>query len=206
MPVVAEELARQFGGPAQAFAYRLRYAFEQGGQPWEEDVFLALLYSGDATITSWYVNFAYTVRAPQGMLDQEQSVISTVIASRETTPAWEGTYRVVQELFRQGIVQQMADTEALGRTLAQHRAESAALQAEVVAERQASQERIAELRRESLGGVQTYVDPVSQTLVRLPLGWTDHYVNEQGQYLAADPGFDPATVFGPGLQRLQPRQ
>lgn len=206
VPVIAEEFKRQFGGPADASAYLLRYEFEQDGQAWEQDVSFALLYSGSAGLTSWYVNFAYTVRAPKGELDRNQGTISTVVASRITTPGWEGIYRLVQGLFTQGIQQQMADTAAFGRTLAQHRAESAALQQQVTEERRASQDRIAELRQESLAGVETYVDPVNGSLVQLPVGWNDYWVNQRGEYLTSDqPGFDPNAIDSGGWQRLQRR-
>lgn len=206
VPVVAEEMKRQYGGPAEAGSYRLRYEFQLDGQLWEEDVYLALLYSGSAEAVSWQVNFAYAVRAPQGVLDREQGIISTVIASRTTTPEWEATYRLVQQLFRQGIAQQMADTAEFGRQLAQYRAESQALQQQVVAERWASQDRIAELRRESLGGVQTYVNPFDQTFVQLPVSWQQYWVNAQGEYIVADtPNFDPNQFDNQGWQLLTPR-
>jgi hypothetical protein len=205
VPSVANEFQAQFGGPSTAAAYRLRYAYDQDGQAWEEDVFFALLYSGTTELTSWYVNFAYTVRAPQGELDRNTGLISTVVASRTTTPEWEATYRVVQQLFTQGIQQQMADTEAFGRTLAAHRAEIAALQEQVTQERVASQDRIAELRRESLGGVETYDDPVNGAAVQLPVGWNAYWVNERGEYLTSDAGFDPNTLNDGTWQRLQVR-
>jgi hypothetical protein len=205
VPAVAVEFARQFGGAAEAFAYTLRYRYDQDGLTWDEDVSFALLYSSGNGITSWYVNFAYTVRAPAGELDRNAGVISTVVASRTVTPQWEAIYRLVQQLFIHGIRQQMADTEAFGRTLAQYRAETAALQEQVTQERQASQDRIADLRGEVLQGIQTYVDPVNQQLVQLPDGWSQYWVNQQGQYAATDPGFDPSTFAGGGWQRLEPR-
>ncbi len=206
VPAIANEFLGQFGGPADAAAYRLRYEYDQDGQTWEEDVSFALLFSGSAELTSWYVNYAITVRAPKGQLDASAGVISTVIASRTTTPQWEATYRLVQQLFNQGIQQQMADTVAFGETLARHRAESAALQEQVTQERLASQDRIAELRRETLGGVETYVDPVNGGLVQLPVGWNDYWVNPQGGYLTSDqPGFDPNTLNQGFWQRLERR-
>ncbi len=207
VPSVAQEFARGFGGAAEAYAYRLRYEFNQGGQIWEEDIFLALLYTGNQGITSWYVNFAYTIRAPKGVIDQNIGLLSTIIASRTTTHQWEGIYRLVQALFTQGIRQQLADTEAFGRTLAQYRAESQALQAQVAAERQASQDRIADLRGQALQGIDTYVDPFQGTFVQLPQGWVEYWVNPRGEYLTADvPGFDPNQFDNQGWQRLQRRQ
>jgi hypothetical protein len=206
VPAIAEDFKRNFGGPADAFAYRMRYEVLVNGTTWEEDVSFALLYAGNSSITSWYVNYAYTVRAPKGVLDRLAGVISTVLASRNSTPEWEANFRLVQRLFTQGIQQQMADTEAFGRTLAAHRAESAALQAQVTAERAASQDRIAELRRETLGGVETYNDPVNRVPVQLPVGFNEYWVNTKGEYLtSSQAGFDPNTLNSGFWQRLERR-
>lgn len=44
------------------------------------------------------------------------------------------------------------------------------------------------------GGVETYVDPVNQELVQLPVGWKEYWVNPQGGYLTSDtPGFGRAA-------------
>ena len=110
-------------------------------------------------------------------------------------------------LFIQGIQQQMADTAAFGQLLAQHRAESQALQEQVVQERQASQDRIADLRGEALQGIQTLVNPIDNTLIQLPQGYNQYWVNSQGQFVVSDQsGFDPNAFGGSGWQLLQPRQ
>lgn len=207
VPQVAAAFVEGYGGPATAAAYRMRYEFVYEGQVWEEDVFFALLVAGSEVITSWFVNFAYTVRAPKGQIDTNIGLISTVIASRTTTPEWEGVLRLVIQLFIQGVQQQMADTEAFGRLMAQYRAESQALQAQVTAERQASQDRIAQLRRDTLGGVDNYYDPYQQSVVQLPVGWIDYWVNPRGEYLTSDTlGFDPNQFdIGGQWQRLQLR-
>jgi hypothetical protein len=169
-------------------------------------VHLALLFAGTPELTSWYVNFAYTTRAPKGQLDANAGLISTIVASRISSPQWEGMYRVVQQLFLQGI-QQLNDTAALGRALADHRAESQALQQQVIAERQASQDRIADLRGETLAGVQTYTDPVNGGFVQLPIGFDEYWVNDRGEYLSSSQaGFDPNTLNAGTWQRLQLRQ
>lgn len=207
VPAVAQEFLVGFGGPADAAAYRLRYEYQRDGQIWEEDVHLALLFAGTPELTSWYVNFAHTTRAPKGQLDANAGLISTIVASRISSPQWEGMYRVVQQLFLQGIQQQLNDTAALGRTLADHRAESQALQQQVIAERQASQDRIADLRGETLAGVQTYTDPVNGGFVQLPIGFDEYWVNDRGEYLSSSQaGFDPNTLNAGTWQRLQLRQ
>ena len=204
VPAIAAEFKTGFGGPADAAAYRLRYAYQQDGQPWEEDVSFALLFSGTPDRASWYVNFAHTERAPRGQLDANAGIISTIIASRTSTPGWEATYRFVQGLFVKGIQQQMADTQAFGQLLAQSRAEIAALQAQVTQERQASEDHIAEVRGETLAGVTTFNDPVSGSLVQLPDGFNEYWVNQSGEYLSSgQPGFDPNTLNDGTWQLLQ---
>lgn len=205
-PQVADDFVTQFGAPANAAAYRMRYSYFLDGQPWDEDVSFALLFSSANGMESWYVNFAYTTRAPQGLLEAMAPTLSTIVASRTTTPEWEATFRLTQGLFYQGIQQQMADTQAFGQLLAQHRAESQALQQQIVAERNASQDRIADLRGQVLAGIDTFVDPLNQRLVQLPAGQGTYWVNAGGQYIASDqPGFDPATQFGGTWTLLQQR-
>ena len=207
VPEIAQEFIAGFGAAADAHAYRMRYEYTRDGQPWERDVTFALLVSGDANLTSWYVNFAWTVAGPRGSIDATASLVSTIVASRITTPEWEGNYRLVQQLFYQGIQQQMADTVAFGELLAQYRAESQALQAEVTAERAASQDHQAEVFRETLVGVQTYSDPINDTLVQLPIDYNQYWVNEQGEYLAvSEPGFDPNTLNDGTWQPLVPQR
>ena len=206
VPATAQEFLRQFAGPGVAHAYRLRYAYSRNGQPWERDVSFALLFSGPSNLMSWYVNFAHTESAPQGLLDRNAGVISTVIASRNTTPEWEANYRLVGELFRKGLQQQLANDVAFGQLLTQYRSESARLQQQVTAERQASEDHQAQLEREILGGVQTYNDPVNNGLVELPVGWKTYWENANGEYVAVDqPGFDPNTLNDGTWQRLTPR-
>jgi hypothetical protein len=206
VPQVADEFVRQYGGAANAAAFRMRYEFTgDDGQIWEEDVFFAWLFAAGELPLLWYVNFAYTVRAPKGAIDANAATVSTVVSSRNTTPEWEAVYRLCQQLFTQRIQQQMADTAAFGRLLTEHRAESQALQQQVVAERQASQDRIADMRGEVLAGVETFIDPVAQQYVQLPAGHAT-WVNDRGQYLSSDqPGFDPTRDLGGTWTMLQPR-
>jgi hypothetical protein len=141
------------------------------------------------------------------MIDANAGVISTVISSRTTTPEWEATYRLVNQLFTERIQQQLADTRAFGELLNQYRNESQALQAQVTAERQASQDRIAELRGNTLAGIDNYVNPYDQSVVQLPSTWSTYWVNDQGEYIVSDTvGFDPNSVPNIGVwQQLQPR-
>jgi len=204
-PIIAEEFLARFGGPGEAHAYKMRFTYTRDGQAWERDVSFAILVSAAPQVTSWYVNFAHTEAGPAGSLDANAGVISTVIASRISTPEWEGIYRQCIKLFIQGIQQQMADTVRFGQLLAQYRAESRALQQQVIDERWASQDRQAEINGQILSGVQTYTDPTTDLYVELPSTWDTYWVNENGEYIAADdPNFDPNDMNDGTWTQLAP--
>lgn len=203
-PAIAEEFVSRFGGAANAGAWKIRYEYVSNGVVWEQDVSFSLLFSGTDPV-SWFVNYASTAGAPKGELDRQEGLVSAVIASRVTTIEWEANFRLVTQLFYQGIQQQMADTVAFGELLAQYRAESQALQQQVFDERMASQDRQNEVFRDTLGGVEGYDDPVNGGVVQLPLGWDTYWVNEQGEYIAvSDPNFDPNTMNDGSWQQLEP--
>jgi hypothetical protein len=205
LPAAVDQALQGSNGQASAGAWRIRYEYEFEGVVWEQDVSFTLLYVG-SDIVSWFVNDAYTVGAPKGVLDRLAGVVSSIVASRRTTVEWEANYRLVLGLFYQGIQQQMADTVAFGQLLAQYRAESQALQQQVFDERMASQDRQAQVFRDTLGGVQPYDDPVNGGIVQLPLGWDTYWVNSQGEYIAvSDPNFDPNSLDDGFWEQLEPR-
>ena len=208
VPEVAQEFLTGFGGPGDAHAYRMRYNYTnpQTGTPWEEEVDFALLVASGTGVTSWYVNFAYAVRGPAGALDDHAGEISTIVASRQTTPEWEAIYRLVQQLFVQGIQQQMADTQAFGNLLARYRAQTQALQAQITAERQASEDHIADLRGETLQGIGSYINPIENSIVQLPSNGASYWVDQQGNYFVSDGTVDPNQLpNGGGWTQMQPR-
>lgn len=206
-PDIADVFLRQAGGQGAAFAYRIRYSYDLNAQPWERDVSFTLHFVGDAsTVASWFVYGAHTEAAPAGQLDQYHPLLSTVMASRTTTPEWEATQTLVAKLFYQGLRQEIANEAAFGQLLTQYEQQTAQLQQQVIADRQASEDHNAEVFRETLGGVQAYDDPVNGRPVELPLGYQTYWVNEKGEYLAADQAsFDPNTLNDGTWQRLTPR-
>src|SRR5260370_614199 len=79
-PKIAQQsIASNPGWRAQAV--RLRYAFEQQGKPWEQDVYFTLAYAPvNGGVTMWNVQQAYTSVAPKGGLDASAALIKAVIA------------------------------------------------------------------------------------------------------------------------------
>ncbi|MEI7547281.1 MAG: hypothetical protein WCK21_04385, partial [Actinomycetota bacterium] len=201
----AQAFVKGFGAAADAHGWRLRYAYQHNGHPWERDVSFAILVSAGPQVTSWYVNFAHTEDGPAGSLDTNAGVISTVVASRISTPEWEGIRQMCIKLFVKGIQQQMADTVRFGQLLAQYRAESQQLQQQIIDERWAQQDYQAQVNGQILEGTQTYTDPNDQTMVQLPSTWDTYWVNQNGEYVVVDdPNFDPNSMNDGTWHQLQP--
>ena len=177
----------------QAKAVRLRYAFEQQNQPWEQDVCFTLAYAPvKAGVAMWNVQRAYTCFAPKGGLDAHASLIKAVIANVSLTPEWLATASVVKQLQRQGFQQQMADTAAFGRKLQDYTAHIRQLGQQMHEERMKSFDRIAESQREYLGGVETYNDPYQRQAVFMPAGYKAYWVNQKGEVvLSEQTGYNP---------------
>jgi hypothetical protein len=207
LPQIAEIVLQKAGGQGAAFTYRIRYDYSRNGQPWQRDVTFTLHFVGDpSTVASWYVYGASTEAAPAGQLDRYVPLLSAIVASRTTTPEWEATQTLVARIFYQGLRQEIANEAAFGRLLTQYEQQTAQLQQQIVADRQASEDHNAEVFRETLGGVQSYDDPVNGHPVELPLGYQTYWVNEKGEYLAADQAsFDPNSLNDGTWQRLTPR-
>lgn len=191
-PKVAQQaVANDPGWRAQSV--RLRYAFDQQGKPWEQDVYFTLAYAPlNAGVASWNVQRAYTCVAPKGGLDAGVALIRAVIADASFTSEWLATYSVVQQLRRQGLQQQMADTAAFGRKLQDYTAHIQKLGQQMHEERMKSFDHIAQSQREYLGGVETYTDPYQNQGFYLPAGYKECWVNQKGEVVLAEQvGYDP---------------
>jgi hypothetical protein len=200
-----QAVARDVGWRAQAL--RLRYRYEQGGQPWERDVHLTLAYApANNGIAMWNVQRAFTCSAPLGGLDRMAPVLQALVANVQFTPEWQATYSVVQRLRRQGLQQQMADTAAFGRQLQAHREEVQRLGQQMHEERMKSADRIAEGQREYLAGVETFSDPFQKLGVYLPAGYKEHWVNPKGEViLSTEVGFNPNPGDTQDWRRMERR-
>ena len=111
-PGIAREAVAQNPG-WHARAFRMRYDFDQAGRSWEQDVYFTLAYAPvNAGIAMWNVQRAFTCSGPRGTLDASVGLLKAVIGNTSFTGEWLATYGVVQQLRRQGLQQQMADTAA----------------------------------------------------------------------------------------------
>jgi hypothetical protein len=207
LPRLGRLLATGAGG-GQGMGYKVRYAYNFNGQPWEEDVSFALAFRQTGMGVLWMVNYATTTRAPAGTLDKMAPVTGAVLGSAYFTDEWSAVVGVCRQLFTKGLQQMVADNARVAQSIAQYRAESQALQQQIVQERERSVAARAEVFRETLGGVETVADPYQYRDIQLPASYKDYWVNSKGEYILSDQtGFDPnvgSTVEWKRMQRINP--
>ncbi len=197
--VLAQAMQFQVGA-----SRRVRYEYTAGGQPWEEDVFVTLVYKTVDYITFWSVASAYTFRAPKGRLDALTPVMNTTMNTMRITPEWYAQRGYMQQMFydrmRQGI-------QAAGRLSAHIAANNAEIQqmfADSYRRSQESGDRISRSYAEYIRGVETYRDPFESRQVQLPSGYRGVWVSRTGDYvLSNEAGFDPNVGSNIEWRRLE---
>jgi hypothetical protein len=205
LPKVAQQISQSYGGQSQVRASRVRYEYNNQGQPWEEDVYVALVYTPWQMGTLWSVNQGYSFRAPKGKLDAMTPLMLSVVNSTRISPDWFGGYMYVQQLFNNRMNQGIKDAAAISQTVTQNSEEIRRMFSESYKQRQESQDRIAQSYSETIRGVDTYKTP-DATSVQLPSGYRDAWVNNRGEYiLSNEAGFDPNVGDTSSWQRLQRR-
>jgi len=89
------------------------------------------------------------------------------------------------------------------RIMEQSRRKIGAIVDHTYARRQASLDRQFERRSQALRGVETFVDPATNTRVELSHGYQDAWANGLGDYVLSDsPGFDPGRELGGNWRAL----
>lgn len=200
--------AARVPGQLAAQSFRIRYEYQNNGQPFEADVYYTASYGTTQMGTMWDLTDARVYKGPKGSLDANAAMLRAVYQSIQMTPQWQASLQIVRQLFTQGLKQILQDQQVMAQKLAEYRDHTARLAQQISQERMASQDRQAEAFREVLGGVETYSDPYQGQNVYLPAGYKNYWVNNKGEYLLTDQtGFDPnvgSTVEWKAMPRRDP--
>jgi len=192
LPKVAALVAQTHGGPCTAKSGRIRYEYQAGGQPWEEDVYVTLVYTPMQQMTLWSVTSAYAFRAPKGQLNRLTPVMNTSINSQRLNPDWYGGYMYVQKLFLDRMNQGIRNARAISETITRNSEEIRRMFDDSYRQRCESQDRISRSFSEYIRGVETYRNPYEDRPIQLPSGYANAWVNRSGEYiLSPQAGFDP---------------
>jgi hypothetical protein len=192
LPKIAAQVAAMNGGQSSAKSGRVRYEYQVGGQPWEEDVYVTLVYWPTQMGAIWSVSSAHSFRAPKGQLAHLTPVMNTTINSLRLSPEWYGGYMYVQKLFQDRMKQGIRNARILSDTITRNNEEIRQMFSESYRQRCESQDRISQKFSEYIRGVETYRNPYEDRPIQLPSGYNDVWVNRSGEYILSNQaGFDP---------------
>lgn len=181
LPAVAAEAARANSAPglqAQGESYRVRLQYEANGQPFEEDVYLTLLFfalGGGAWY--WQPSELYSLRAPRGELDARTPLLRAVAASSSVSHDWFAINTDIHQRQAESILNRMRQLGDLHWQLYQERQGLTDMYHDAWQARQASQGRIHDAYSQHVRGLQAYETPGGERL-DLPAGY-DHAFLEQ---------------------------
>jgi hypothetical protein len=204
LPKVAAQVAQMSGGQTTARAGRVRYAYQIGSRPWEEDVYVTLVYTPYPLGTLWSVTSAYSFRAPKGLLDRLTPVMNTMVNTLRLSPDWYGGYMYVQKLFYDRMNQGIRDARAISETITRNSEEIRKMFCDSYRQRSESQDRISRSFSEYIRGVETYRNPYEGRPVQLPSGYNNVWTNRLGEYILSDQaGFNPNVGSNVEWRRLE---
>ena len=204
LPKVAAQVAQASGGQSTARCGRVRYEYQVGSQPWEEDVYVTLVYTPNAMGTFWSVTSAYSFRAPRGQLDRLTPVMNTTVNTLRLSPDWYGEYMYVQKLFFDRMNQGIRDAGALSERISRNSEEIRQMFSDSYRRRCESDDRISRKYSEYIRGVETYRNPYEDRPVQLPSGYSNAWVNRSGEYILSDQaGFDPNVGSNVQWRRIE---
>ncbi len=142
----------------------------------------------------------FAARAPQGELERHVRLFEAIWRSFRLDPRWDAArlqfWQAIARIEHQGAQDRL-------RIMEQSRREIGAIVDQTYASRQASLDRQFERRSQALRGVETFVDPATDTRVELSHGYQDAWTNGLGDYVLSDsPGFDPGRELGGNWRAL----
>lgn len=201
---LADQLVRAEDAPPFARCARVRYEYREGGQSWEEDVYITLSYVPTQVGTYWTVERAYSFRAHQGQLDRLTPVMYATINTYRLSPNWYGYLMYVRKLFNDRMAQGIRNAGIISDTITRNTAEIRKMYEDSYRKANESQDRISRSYSEYIRGVETYRNPYEDRPIQLPSGYDGVWVNRSGEYLLSNhPGFNPNEGSTTEWRRMQ---
>jgi hypothetical protein len=148
---------------------------------------------------SYYTYFTTTAddimsfSAPEGELEKNEKLFSTIMASFHLNPVWE---RAINNFFNNMANIQLKGAMDRSRIWSNAMNEIGNMQYQSWQQREQSQDKIAQNWSQYMRGVETYFDPNTNTSVELSSGYNQAWSDNNGNYiLSEDPNFNPNEYF-----------
>jgi hypothetical protein len=143
-------------------------------------------------------------RAPKGQLERHEKLFEAIYRSYRLNPVWESA--VAQHFLTMDRIN-LKGVQDRQRIMRQSQQEIGAMIEQGYFKRQAIMDRSAERQIQALRGVETYIDPITQTRFDLTSGYQGAWTNGLGDYVLSDStGFNPARELKGNWTALQPEK
>jgi hypothetical protein len=206
MPKIAATVQQACGDPNQAKSGRVRFVYNVNGQPWEEDVYLTLIYSPAQGMVMWQVYSASVVRAPQGQLDRVTPLMTSILYTTRLNQDWFCGLMYVRDLFHKRMMGGIQDAGILSQQISQNSEEIRRMFSDSYKTANETEDRISQSFSETTRGVNTYANPYEGRPVELPSGYNDAWANSKGEYILSNQaGYDPNVGATTEWRRMNQR-
>ncbi len=144
----------------------------------------------------------FAARAPKGELEKHEQLFEAIYRSFRLNPVWESAvarhFQIIDQINLKGVQDRQ-------RIMRQSQQEISAMMEQGYNARQAMIDRGTERRIQALRGVETYIDPATNSRVELTTGYQNAWTNGLGDYVLSDsPGFNPARELQGNWTELKP--
>lgn len=200
MPELAR-LCQKMSGEGNWKATRTRVSYQFQGQSVEEDFYVACFYHpevslgvNNASMISWGVGLAFSIRAEEGELDAATPAMLACVHSLKGNAEHYKQVLYVRSLFTKRMMQNIADAGTISRQINANNDHALALMREARAYKNASEDRISKQFSDYIRGTQEYTN--AGVHYSLPSGYNQAWVHSNGTVvLSNDATFDPNTTL-----------
>lgn len=196
------------GVQASCSAGKVRIEYEVGGQPVEEDFYVALVTTvmsgGMAPMYLQSGERVHAMRAAKGQLDAATKIMQTMVTSTRPNPQWFSKYSQLCATLHNIEMGKIRTAGKISQIISQTSNEISDMQMESWNRKNASEDRISKAWSQVNRGVEEYYNPVEQRPVELPSGYRNAWVNGAGEYVVTDSeSFNPNVELNGSWQKLQ---
>lgn len=197
-------------------AAKIRIEYEQDGVLMEEEIYCVIetltyqnynpfdLFDPNLYENSlWMADFLFSFKAEKGELDSHYKIFQTMMYSFRLNPQW---YNKYVQLIDYLVGKELEEIEIWGQIsqiISQTSDEISDIVWQSYNNRNAASDRMAEDFSNYILGTETYYNPIGDTTVKLPSGYSDAWANALGEYILSDNvNYDPNISSGQTWERL----
>lgn len=173
-------------------AARVRVQYVENGISIEEDFYTVLVYQNTPLGIQFLPLTLYSMRAPQGQLDEKTGLLHSLLHSAWVDSLWFANVLIVRDLFVQNQLGSIRAAGQLSQYLAQTANDISDIQMEAWQNSQDTYDRVFDTISDTIRGTADFNNPFTGDVVELPNDFSAVWAGANGGYMFSnDPGFNP---------------